>query len=128
VILEGGQPLEGQPAAQATAQIVSYQPNALEIDVDIDLDVGTEPVGYLFLSDPFYPGWRAEVDGQPATILQANYAFRAVPVPAGTHRVTMAFRPGSWYAGLGITAFTLLLLLILGGLALARHQRRNSHL
>ncbi len=119
VILEEGQPLEGQAAAQATAQIVSYQPNALEIEVD------TDATGYLFLSDPFYPGWRAEVDGQPATLLRANYAFRAVPVPAGTHRVTMAFRPVSWYAGLGITAFTVLLLLILGGLALARRRRQD---
>jgi hypothetical protein len=119
VVLEGGQPLEGQAAAQATAQIVSYRPNALEIEVD------TESAGYLFLSDPFYPGWRAEVDGQPTTLLRANYAFRAVPVPAGTHRVTMAFRPGSWYAGLGITAFTLLLLLLLGGLALTRHRRQD---
>jgi uncharacterized membrane protein YfhO len=121
VVLEGGQPLEGQTAAQATAQIVGYQPNALEIEIEIE--TGAE--GYLFLSDPFYPGWRAEVDGNPATILRANYAFRAVAVPAGTHRVTMAFRPISWYAGLAITAVTVLLLLILGGLALARRQRRE---
>jgi hypothetical protein len=125
IVLEGGQPLEGQAAAQATVQIVSYQPDALEIEVDIESDVDTGAAGYLFLSDPFYPGWRAEVDGQPATLLRANYAFRAVPVPAGTHRVTMAFHPGSWYAGLGITTFTLLVLLILGGLALARGRRQD---
>jgi hypothetical protein len=121
VVLEGGQPLDGQAAVQATAHIVGYQPNALEIEIEVD--TGAE--GYLFLSDPFYPGWRAEVDGKPATILRANYAFRAVPVPAGTHRVTMAFRPTSWYAGLGITAFTVLVLLILGGLALARQTRNR---
>ena len=97
IVLEGGTPLDLQQDVQAAVEVVRYEPNALEIEVD------SEAEGYLFLSDPFYPGWRAEVDGEPATILRANYAFRAVAVPAGSHRVTMAFRPGSWYAGLGIT-------------------------
>ena len=119
VILEGGEALDTGSDRQAAVQVVRYDANALEIQVD-------NPVaGYLFLSDPFYPGWQAQVDGEPAEILRANYAFRAVAIPAGTHQITMAFRPGTWYAGLAISGLTVLLLLILGGLALARRRQNR---
>jgi uncharacterized membrane protein YfhO len=49
--------------------------------------------GYLVLNDPYHPWWRASVDGRDAPILRANVLFRAVPVPAGRHRVEFAFEP-----------------------------------
>jgi hypothetical protein len=120
VVLEGGNAVDLQQAVQASVEVVRYEPNVVEIEVD------SEAEGYLFLSDPYYPGWRAEVDGEPATILRANYAFRAVAVPAGSHRVTMAFRPGTWYAGLGISVFTAAVLLILGVWVVLRRGRRET--
>jgi hypothetical protein len=114
VVLEGGQPLDLQAEGHAEVQLLRYEPNAVEIEVDSPAE------GYLFLSDPFYPGWQATVDGEPATTLRANYAFRAVAVPAGTHRLTMAFRPWTWNAGLGISALTVAILLILAGVQLVR--------
>jgi uncharacterized membrane protein YfhO len=101
------------------ARVAGYGSNGLEVEVD------TPRAGYLVLSDPFYPGWRAAVDGQPAEILRANYAFRAVAVPAGGHRVTMNFRSGTVLWGAAISATALVALLALGILALA-HQRRAS--
>ena len=94
-----------------------YEPDTLTIEVSSPAE------GYLVLSDPFYPGWRADVDGHAATLLQANYAFRAVAVPPGVHRVTMSFQPVPWLAGLAISALTVLVLLILLGLALWRERR-----
>lgn len=119
VILEAGLPLDIQTSDAAEVQVVQYEPSRLAIQIHSPAE------GYLFLSDPFYPGWRAEVDGQPAKILRANYAFRAVAVPAGSHQVTMTFRPASWFAGLGITLFTVLTLLILGTFALVRRRSRD---
>jgi uncharacterized membrane protein YfhO len=119
VILEGGQPLQVQAAAEAAVQVVRHAPDVVEIEVDSPAE------GFLVLSDPYYPGWRATVDGDPATILRADYAFRALAVPAGPHRVTMAFRPGMWYAGLAISATTLLLLVIPGIVLLIRRRRQS---
>jgi hypothetical protein len=119
VILEGGQPLQVQAAGEAAVQVVRYAPDVVEIEVDSPAE------GYLVLSDPYYPGWRATLDGEPATILRADYAFRAVAVPAGSHRVTMAFRPGTWYAGLATTAATLLLLVISGIVLLIRRRTQR---
>jgi uncharacterized membrane protein YfhO len=101
---------------------VRYGLNSLEIEVD------SPAPGYLFLSDPFYPGWQAQLDGEPAAILRADYAFRAVAVPVGRHRVTMGFRPGSWYVGLGISATTLLALLLVAGASLARRRQAVSNI
>lgn len=53
----------------------------------------------LVLTDAYFPGWVARLDGRPATMLRANYLFRAVQVPAGTHRVTFAYQP--WWVGAG---------------------------
>lgn len=49
----------------------------------------------LVLSEVYYPGWVAYVDGNPAPLLRVNYALRGVPLAAGTHRVRLQFRPAS---------------------------------
>jgi hypothetical protein len=116
-VLEGAQSLDLQPGEQAAVNVVRYETNDLEIEID------SPAQGYLILSDPFYPGWRAELDGMPVKLLRANYAFRAVAVPPGQHRVTMAFRPLSWSVGLGISVLAVLVLLALGGIALSRRRQ-----
>jgi uncharacterized membrane protein YfhO len=64
------------------------------------------------LTDLAYPGWTARVDGAPAEILLADGSFRAVAVPAGSHRVEFRYRPISVYAGAAISAAALLGLLV----------------
>ena len=49
--------------------------------------------GWLILSDTFYPGWRATIDGAPTEIRVANEAFRAVEFPAGEHAVEFRYEP-----------------------------------
>ncbi len=51
--------------------------------------------GYLVLTDTWYPGWQATVDGEPAEVLQANCAFRAVWLEVREHAVEMVYRPAS---------------------------------
>jgi uncharacterized membrane protein YfhO len=61
----------------------------------------------LITSDTPYPGWSARIDGTPAPLFTADYAFRGVAVPAGQHRVTFAFFPWSTLAGTLITLVAL---------------------
>ena len=92
--------------AQATpAKITDYSANEVEIETN------TKKTGLLFLSDNFYPGWQATVDGKPSNILLADYSFRAVEVPAGKHTVEFEYKPMSFYVG---TIVTLLSAVILG--------------
>ena len=72
----------------------------------VELRVETAVSGWLVLSDVYYPGWRATVDGRNSPVLRADYTFRAVSVPAGEHLVRMVFAPRTWYLGLGVSLVT----------------------
>jgi hypothetical protein len=77
-----------------------YSPNAVNIEVSLDRD------GCLVLSDTYYPGWRAYVDGEEREILRANYAFRAVFLESGHHTVLFKYDPLSFKMGLAISLAT----------------------
>jgi uncharacterized membrane protein YfhO len=62
----------------------------------------------LVLSDTYYPGWTASIDGQPTTVLRGDVLFRVVPVPSGEHDVQLRFEPGSVKLGLVISAVCLI--------------------
>ncbi len=51
--------------------------------------------GYLVFSEPYYSGWQITVDDKPASVMRANYAFSAVFLPAGEHKVERLYRPNS---------------------------------
>lgn len=59
---------------------------------------------YLVLSEAYYPGWRARVDGADAPIYQADYLFRAVYLTPGEHEIVFAFMPASYVASALATA------------------------
>lgn len=53
---------------------------------------------FLVYNDSYHPQWRVSVNGRPAELVRANYAFKGVWVPAGTHQVHFDFEPfmGAW--------------------------------
>jgi hypothetical protein len=79
------------------------------------------------LSENFYPGWRAFVDGREAQVLRADAVMMAVVVPAGEHRVEFVFDPFSVKLGAAISALSLLVLAGIGIAALwGQRSGRNS--
>lgn len=54
----------------------------------------------LVLTDSYYPGWRAWVNGQQTPIYRVNYAFRGLRVPAGESHVVMRYEPASFQVGM----------------------------
>lgn len=77
----------------------------------VRVDVVSATPAYLVLTDTWFPGWRATVDGVEQTIYRAHHAFRAVWVPAGAHTVEFRYRPAS------VTAGAVVSLLALGAIA-----------
>ena len=77
-----------------------------------------ECAGMVVLSDTFYPGWEATIDGAPATIHEAYTSIRGVVTPKGKHWIEMRYRPWSVYLG-----FLLTLAGVGGALAIRRLDR-----
>lgn len=102
------------PAVTGAVQVTEYQPE------EVVLDVRLEAPGVLVLADTWYPGWRATVDGAPATLLRANYLFRALLLPAGQHRVQFEYRPASLSRGAGISLAAAVLLALIGAVGVRR--------
>jgi len=79
--------------APTPATVEAYGPNRIRIRTE------TDAPGLLFIGDNYFPYWRAEVDGAPAEVWRCDYAFRAVPVPAGTREVVLRYRSDPLIAG-----------------------------
>lgn len=93
------------PKNESLTSIISYRPDHIRIQTN------SPKPGYLFLSEVFYPGWKVFVDDKPKRILRGNYLFRVVEVPEGNHRVDFLFDPLSIKIGIGVTIFTLFMIL-----------------
>lgn len=87
-------------------KIVNLSPQEIEINVDFSTP------GFLFLGQTYYPGWQVLVDGIRQEILRANYAFSAVEINAGKHKVKFYYQPKSFLIGRNITISTLALIII----------------
>jgi Bacterial membrane protein YfhO len=101
-----------------SAKITEYKANSLEIKT-------SGGAGVLTVSDQFYPGWQATVDGQPTDIVRADAVFRAVCVPPGDHTVRFDYRPGSLYVGVAISAAGWLALFAFAIFALVSGRRKK---
>ena len=114
ITIEGidGGPVE-LPAAPGSVAIEAYEPER------VVLRVGAESEAFVVLSDQYYPGWTARLDGESVPIHRANGVFRTVRVPAGQHRLEFVYAPLSFRLGAAISAAALLGC----GLALARARR-----
>jgi hypothetical protein len=80
----------------------------------LKLHVGAAENTFLVLSDTFFPGWKAYVNGKEEKIYRANYAFRAIPLMAGTHEVEFIYDPLSFRVGAIITFLTIISLIGIG--------------
>jgi hypothetical protein len=103
VVVENGISLE-PPALIDAARNLAFTRYSNE---RVELSVLTPITSYVVMSDVYYPGWTATIDDQPTTLYPANFAFRAVLVPPGEHRVAFTFEPVMWRVGMMISAVTL---------------------
>jgi len=95
-----------------------YRNNSIEMTVETGHD------GLLVLSETYYPGWRAYVDQQPASLFRTNYGLRSIPVPGGRHSVTCSFESESFTRGLSASLGTLGV--CLAGMLISRRRSRSA--
>ncbi len=95
-------PLIPESPSNSKASIISYKPN------EIQLEVNMRKRGLLFLSEIYYPGWKAYVNNRSTKIYQANYTFRAIFLERGNHRIRLVFDPWPFKTGAAGSLITLL--------------------
>ena len=94
----------------ATIELVAYEPNYLKYEVN------SAKGGTLVFSEIYYPGWQSTIDGEEVPHGRANYIFRAMNVPAGSHVIEFRFDPKSLHMTetIAFVALSLLALLAIG--------------
>ena len=88
----------------------------------IEVQASSKAPSFLVLSDVYYPGWEASIDGEKTHIFQTNYVLRGVRLPAGRHTVRFEYRPLSFYLGATTSGFSLLGLI---SLLFINHRKKS---
>ena len=93
-------------------QVLAYEPGAIRLRLARPAPEGSA----LVVSENYYPGWTATVDGRPAEAARADYVLIGVPLPTGAREVTLRFESPPYETG---KLLTLLALALSGGLIVA---------
>jgi hypothetical protein len=120
IVAGEGEPGRSVAQPQTRTEISGYSSD------EIVVDTASAGEGLLVVTDAYYPGWEATLDGEAVRVYQVNGYFRGVFVPAGSHRVRFEFRPRSYLIGRWISLGTLLLWVSLSLLLVATHGRRGK--
>lgn len=100
---------------------VSIYPSIRGRGTHLRLRARMERDGWVIVSNAFWRGWQARMDGERLPVRYGNHAFIAVRVPAGTHDVELTYRPRSFVVGslISIVAAIVILLFYTGILSSA---------
>jgi uncharacterized membrane protein YfhO len=115
-------PAQLSPSAQPDViQLVDYKPNYLKYTTQ------TSENRVAVFSEIYYPhGWKAMVDGKETPYFRANYALRAMMVPAGQHTIEFRFDPQSLKTGQLLSLIGTILVVLAMGLYLYLWQKAEG--
>ncbi len=105
---EGLAPLRGGGPGTA-AQVVEAEPGRLILDVTPGGD------GLLMVSQIYYPGWQARVDGDKVPIYRSDYLLQGIPVQADSRRVELSYHLPLWPAIVSLLALVACLITLFAG-------------
>lgn len=96
-------PVPDAPAAQpGTATIIEHASTRVMVEADVSA------YSVLVLSDAFFPGWKAQLNGHPVELFPVHSAFRGILVQPGRHTVEYVYDPWSFRIGLWVSSVALL--------------------
>jgi hypothetical protein len=120
----------GMPALSTTPLDTATEKLTMDYkNEDVTIHTQTNGNRLLFMSDTWYPDWQATIDGKPTPIYRADYAFRAIAIPAGQHELKLTYYDPKYVAGRTISLTTNALALIglgigITGFTYSRRKKR----
>ena len=115
-------PLPGVPAPSGiVAQVKRFDAGAIDVSLSAPAPAGSA----LVVSENFYPGWRAIVDGSEVPAVRANFNLIGIALPAGAREVEVRFTDPAYGTGRTITLIAALIALAaaVAGVVLDRRRR-----
>jgi hypothetical protein len=105
------------------ANVTRYDPGHISVQLDKPAPAGAA----LMVSENYYPGWEATVDGKPAAIGRADFTLIGVELPAGAQKIELTYGSATYERGRAITVVAILLAIaaLVAGIVLER--RRQAH-
>ena len=76
---------------------------------ELNVEVNTKSPGLLVVTDQYYPGWQAYIDGEPTPIYAVDGIFRGVFLEEGVHKIEFKYRPLSFIIGALVSIGSLLI-------------------
>jgi hypothetical protein len=122
-------PFDARGSISATRQTTARVLDATFAKQSICIQNEAPAPSLVVISQSYYPAWQARVDGRPARIWRANYAFQALEVSAGRHQITLVYEDRMLLAGAVLSGLGLLScagLWVLGGSRTIRGYRRSG--
>jgi hypothetical protein len=111
--------VEAGSPPRSTAEITGYSANRIDVETEI-----IQP-GWLVLSEMWYPGWQATVNGATQPIEKVDGLLRGIELSqSGAYEITLIYQPNSVIVGNWISRITAALL-ILGTVWAGWHVRRS---
>jgi len=110
-----------RPPSDVVVRAARWEPGRISLTLDRPAPSGSA----LVVSENYYPGWTAAVDGRTAPVGRAQYVLIGVALPAGARSVELTFRSATYQRGKAITlaAVGAATLVLIAGVALDRRRR-----
>jgi len=105
-----------------TARVTDFAPGRIAIELSQPAPEGSA----LVVSENYYPGWRAGVDGAPVVVARVNYTLIGVPLEPGARRIELRFESDSYRTGKTITLAALALVALAWGAGVLIERRRRG--
>jgi hypothetical protein len=120
-------PIPGVPSGAGRGRSVPGAAAITAYDAErVVVRARTERPALLVLTDVFFPGWRARVDGRDTPIERVDYLFRGVRLTPGRHVVEFRYEPASWRVGLAVSGLAVLVLVVTAAFGLRARRRSRT--
>lgn len=110
VVIEGPSKLALSQSSEQVSNQYSIEYTTINSQT-IDFKVNSQQPAWLVLSQSYYPGWKAYINGRETDIFAANYVLQAIKIPIGSHQISFKYQPFSFTLGWIVSLLSLIFVL-----------------
>jgi hypothetical protein len=119
--VKGAENVSALPASlPITAAVSRYEPGHVNLQLSAPAPAGSA----LIVSENYFTGWKATVDGREGATARADYTLIGVPLPTGARNIELSFTDPAYVTGKIVTLIALASILLIIGVGIVAERRR----